>query len=99
MAAQRQKQVKADAPLDDADVEVDEDAYQQIEKLAEAGVNAGDIKKARDAGYYTIQVCWRARACVRVCVCVSAECVYARRSWRWEGRETRAGRGVGLERG
>ena len=33
----------------------EEDSYLPIERLAEAGVNAGDIKKARDGGFYTIQ--------------------------------------------
>ena len=57
MAAQRQKHVQAAAPVEEVAVAVmEEDAYHQIEKLAEVGVNAGDIKKAREAGYYTIQV-------------------------------------------
>ena len=52
MAAQRQKIVKATAPEEDLG---HDDCYLPIEKLADAGVNAGDIKKAREAGYCTIQ--------------------------------------------
>jgi hypothetical protein len=33
--------------------EVEADDFEPIEKLAQLGVNAGDIKKAKDAGYHT----------------------------------------------
>lgn len=53
MAAQRQKVVQAEVHEEEEEETLDE--YVAIEKLAEVGVNAGDIKKAREAGYHTIQ--------------------------------------------
>lgn len=50
--AQRQKVVQAVAPIEEEEAY---DEYMPIDKLSEVGVNAGDIKKAREAGYHTIQ--------------------------------------------
>ncbi|KAF5832633.1 Rad51-like protein, partial [Dunaliella salina] len=41
------------AQAEEADLEVDDD-YLPIEKLQTVGINTGDIKKAKEAGYHTI---------------------------------------------
>lgn len=41
--------------INTTDVEGDEDiTYDPVEKLQQLGINAGDIQKLKDGGYYTI---------------------------------------------
>ena len=41
--------------INTSEVEGDEDiTYDPVEKLQQLGINAGDIQKLKDGGYYTI---------------------------------------------
>ena len=41
--------------INSADVDGDEDStFDPVEKLQQLGINAGDIQKLKDGGYYTI---------------------------------------------